>query len=116
MQASQTIPAPPLTSTIYPEPKIEVQPKSDWKLRYSKDLIPNQRNKPDGKARKKTKVKRKTQKQAKVKRRTRKPAKVERMTKFIELLHGVGSKGSRIKVEVSYLLFKNGETILLHHF
>jgi hypothetical protein len=106
MQASQTIPVPPLTPTIYPEPKIEVQPKSDWKLRYPKDLIPNERKKPENKSRKNTKVKRKTRKQAKK----------EGMTKFIELLQGVDGKGSRIKVKVNYLLFKKGETIFLHHF
>ena len=97
---SQTSHAPALTSTSYAKPEIEVQPKSDWKLRYAKELIPSERKNSE----KKCKVKRKKPgHKSKVKRKTRKQIKKERMVKFIELLHGVGDKGSQIKVKVNYL-------------
>ena len=93
MQRSQTVPALP---TMYPEPEIAVQPNADWKARNPKELIPTQRKTPEKKSRKNTKVKRQTRKQAIQK----------KMVKFIELLQGVGGKGSRIKIKVNCLLFK----------
>jgi hypothetical protein len=103
IQVSQIIPASPSTQNRYEAPTIEVQPESDWKLRYAKDLIPSQRKKSEEKSGKKTKAKRKTRKQAKRKSNT----------KFIELLQGVGRKGSRIKVKVNFLLFKKKSEITL---
>jgi hypothetical protein len=93
MERSQTVPAPP---TTYPEPEIVVQRNSDWKARNPKELKPTQRKIPEKKSRKNTKVKRQTRKQAIQK----------KMVKFIELLQGVGGKGSRIKIKVNCFLFE----------
>jgi hypothetical protein len=82
----QTVLVPLTTEVLYGEPEIVVQPKKDWKTRYSKDLILKPKKEANGKPRQQSEE--------------------EQKTKFIGLLQGVGDQRSRITTKVNRLVYR----------
>lgn len=91
MEDSLVAPTLPPKYKSYDEPTITVQPKSDWKSRYPKDLI----------LKPKIKSQRQPKKGSKRKRNTRKQIKKIGDTISIGLLQGVGNQRSLIELKVN---------------